>query len=56
MDEMVKALNKHGEETGVIIEKLEANLGGTRVGKPLKDMTLAEMDKLWDEAKRVLKN
>ena len=27
-----------------------------KIGKPLKDMTLAEMDKLWDEAKRVLKN
>lgn len=28
MDEMVKALNKHGEETGVIIEKLEAHKEG----------------------------
>ncbi|MBQ8155855.1 MAG: nucleoside triphosphate pyrophosphohydrolase [Prevotella sp.] len=27
-----------------------------KIGKPLKDMTLAEMDKLWDEAKRALKN
>ncbi|MBR1767899.1 MAG: nucleoside triphosphate pyrophosphohydrolase [Prevotella sp.] len=27
-----------------------------KIGKPLKEMTLAEMDKLWDEAKRVLKN
>ena len=27
-----------------------------KIGKPLKDMTLAEMDKLWDEAKIVLKN
>jgi XTP/dITP diphosphohydrolase len=27
-----------------------------KIGKPLKEMTLAEMDKLWNEAKRVLKN
>ena len=27
-----------------------------KIGKPLKDMTLTEMDKLWDEAKRALKN
>ena len=27
-----------------------------KVGKPLKDMTLEEMDKLWDEAKKVLNN
>ena len=27
-----------------------------KIGKPLKEMTLDEMDKLWNEAKRVLKN
>jgi XTP/dITP diphosphohydrolase len=27
-----------------------------KVGKPLKDMTLQEMDKLWEEAKKVLNN
>ena len=27
-----------------------------KVGKPLKDMTLEEMDKLWNEAKKVLNN
>ncbi len=27
-----------------------------KVGKPLKDMTLDEMDKLWNEAKKVLNN
>ena len=27
-----------------------------KIGKPLKDMTLAEMDELWNEAKNVLKN
>ena len=27
-----------------------------KVGKPLKDMTLKEMDKLWNEAKKVLNN
>ena len=27
-----------------------------KIGKPLKDMTLAEMDELWNEAKKVLKN
>ena len=27
-----------------------------KIGKPLKDMTLAEMDELWNEAKTVLKN
>ena len=27
-----------------------------KIGKPLKDMTLEEMDKLWDEAKRILNN
>ena len=27
-----------------------------KVGKPLKDMTLSEMDELWNEAKKVLKN
>jgi XTP/dITP diphosphohydrolase len=27
-----------------------------KIGKPLKDMTLSEMDKLWEEAKNVLNN
>ena len=27
-----------------------------KMGKPLKDMTLVEMDELWNEAKKVLKN
>ena len=27
-----------------------------KIGKPLKDMTLGEMDALWEEAKRELKN
>jgi XTP/dITP diphosphohydrolase len=27
-----------------------------KMGKPLKDMTLSEMDELWNEAKKVLKN
>ena len=27
-----------------------------KIGKPLKDMTLSEMDELWNEAKKVLKN
>ena len=27
-----------------------------KIGKPLKDMTLEEMDKLWEEAKKVLNN
>jgi XTP/dITP diphosphohydrolase len=27
-----------------------------KVGKPLKTMSLSEMDELWDEAKKVLKN
>ena len=27
-----------------------------KIGKPLKDMTLAEMDELWNEAKKVLNN
>ena len=27
-----------------------------KIGKPLKTMSLSEMDELWDEAKKVLKN
>ena len=27
-----------------------------KIGKPLKDMTLGEMDALWNEAKKVLKS
>jgi XTP/dITP diphosphohydrolase len=27
-----------------------------KIGKPLKTMSLSEMDELWNEAKKVLKN
>jgi XTP/dITP diphosphohydrolase len=31
-------------------------LHSIKIGKPLKTMSLSEMDELWNEAKKVLKN